>query len=286
VTINTRVSVVDDSAIIHEVIATAGWGITHECVQVVQALDAQAYILGLDDSGHPNGVGFGLGFGQSAWIGHLVVKPESRGQGIGQRLFESLLTRVKELGKWPIYLTATQMGAPIYAKFGFVEDGSLTRWEIPKSKPATASIGKNHTEALNVRTMRTDDLDEIVEFDTMRFGDNRGKLLEVFHMMYPKSGLTCRTSDGQVAGYLLGGTLGLGPFVADDEAAQQLFAHLLKISPQGIPPTLTFLDSNIRARELCKAAGLEPTRTWVRMRLGDGCEPQDQTLFNMSVAHG
>ncbi|NMB25275.1 MAG: GNAT family N-acetyltransferase [Firmicutes bacterium] len=285
-TIGTRVSGVSDSAIIHEIIATAGWGITRECVQVVLTLDPQAYVLGLDESGHPNGVGFGLGFHHSAWIGHLVVKPESRGQGLGHRLFEALLTRVRDLGKWPVYLTATEMGAPLYAKFGFVEDGSLTRWEMPKSNRGTVSIEQNHANLLSVRTMETADLEEIVEFDTLRFGDNRGKLLRLFHMMYPKNGLISRTSDGQVAGYLLGGTLGLGPFVADDEAAEPLLIHLLTMYPQGVPPALTFLDSNIRARELCKAAGLEPTRTWVRMKLGDGCEPQDETLFNMSVAHG
>lgn len=287
-TIGLRVAGPNDKAIIHEIIATAGWGITRECVQVVQTLDAQAYTLGLDDRGHPNGVGFGLGFAKSAWIGHLVVRPESRGQGLGQRLFESLLTRVQEMGKWPVYLTATQMGAPIYAKFGFVEDGALTRWEMPNPKQTSvgASAKQARPCALNIHTMRTDDLSEIISYDTIRFGDNRGRLLESFHLMYPKNGLVCRSADGQVAGYLLGGTLGLGPFVAEGEAAEQLFAHLLQMSPQGIPPALTFLDNNTRARELCKAAGFEPTRTWLRMKLGDGCEPQDEMLFNMSVAHG
>jgi len=286
VTVKTRLSRLGDSAIIHEVIATAGWGITRECVQVVQTLDPEGYTLGVDDLGGPIGVGFGLGFHRSAWIGHLVVRPENRGQGLGGCLFQQLLTRVKNLGKWPIYLTATEMGAPLYAKFGFVEDGTLTRWEIPASGIAVTGNRKGCFEDFDIRNLENEDMQEVAEFDALRFGDYRGELLELFHRMYPERALICRRRDGEVAGYALGGTLGLGPIVAEAEAVGPLFAKVLRLPFQASPQTFTFLDTNVVAQELCMEAGLMPTRRWLRMKLGDGCEPQDHQIFNMSVAHG
>ena len=50
--------------------------------------------------------------------------------------------------------------------------------------------------------------------------------------------------------------------------------------------TFTFMDANQLAQELCQKAGLISTRTWVRMILGEGCQPKDGQIFNMSVAHG
>jgi len=285
--ITTRMSRPDESAIIHEVIDTARWGITLECVELVLSLDPQGYILGFDETGRALGVGFGLGLGQTAWLGHLVVRPEARGQGLGTRLFTELLEKVKQAGRWPIYLTATEMGAPLYAKFGFVLDGGLTRWEIPENSQVKVDESWSRHPDIQVLKIKEEDLPEIAEFDALRFGDNRGELLALFYRLYPENGRLARRSDGQLAGYVLGGTLGLGPFVADADAAGPLFAEALTMPLEGRPPrSFTFLDANTQAAELCQRAGLVSTRTWVRMRLGEGCQPKDETIFNMSVAHG
>lgn len=276
----------EDCSTIHEVIATAGWGITRECVQVVQALDPQAYVLATDDSGRVVGVGFGVGFRASAWIGHLVVRPESRGGGVGRTMFERLLSRLKQLGRWPIYLTATQMGAPLYAKFGFIEDGGWTRWTIPETRQPEADVYQDHPEEVHVRAMIDSDLSEVYRFDAERFGDHRGELLGLFHRLYPGEGLVACRPDGQVAGYVLRGTLGLGPFVAQADAAGRLFDSALRMPLGKDQMHFTFPDSNTAAARLCQAAGLVPVRRWLRMRLGDGCEPDDNELFNASVAHG
>ena len=285
--ITTRVSRPDESVIIHEVIDTAGWGITLECVELVLTLDPQGYILGLDETGRALGVGFGLGFRQTGWLGHLVVRPEARGQGLGSRLFTELVERLKQAGRWPIYLTATEMGAPIYAKFGFVEDIGLTRWEIPETGQIKVDTSWAAHPDIRVFQIKEDDLPEIAEFDTLRFGDDRGDMLALFYRLYPENGRLARRSDGRLAGYVLGGTLGLGPFVAEADAAGPLFAEALTMPLEGRPRrTFTFLDANEIAKELCQSAGLVPTRTWLRMRLGEGCQPKDETIFNMSMAHG
>lgn len=187
-TFSTRVTTTDESAIIHEVIATAGWGITHECVHVVQSLDPAAYLLASDESGRAIGVGFGLAFRQSAWIGHLVVRPEARGLGVGKALFDEILRHLVDSGKWPIYLVATEMGAPLYAKFGFVHDGGWTRWEFPHgAEPNLAAVAALGASSLGISVLPIEDghLSRLVQFDTERFGDDRGQLLELSYRMYP-----------------------------------------------------------------------------------------------------
>jgi len=291
VTFSTRVTTTDETAIIHEVIATAGWGITHECVHVVQSLDPAAYLLASDESGRAIGVGFGLAFRQSAWIGHLVVRPEARGLGVGKALFDEILRHLVDSGKWPIYLVATEMGAPLYAKFGFVHDGGWTRWEFPHgAEPNLAAVAALGASSLGISVLPIEDghLSRLVQFDTERFGDDRGQLLELSYRMYPQRSLVALRPDGDVAGCVVGGTLGLGPFVAEPEAAAPLLASLLRLPSSARPSRihLTFPDSNTTATELCRAAGMVPTRTWLRMVLGEGCRPTDSTLFNASVAHG
>jgi len=285
--ITTRMSRPDESAIIHEVIDTARWGITLECVELVLSLDPQGYILGFDETGRALGVGFGLGFEQTGWLGHLVVRPETRGLGLGTRLFTELLEKLKQAGRWPIYLTATEMGAPLYAKFGFVLDGGLTRWEIPDGGQIKVDSSWAQHPDIQVTGITEADLPEIAAFDALRFGDDRGDLLASFYRLYPGDARLARRSDGELAGYVLGGTLGLGPFVAEADAAGPLFAEALTMPLEGRPRrTFTFMDANQLAQELCQQAGLISTRTWVRMILGEGCQPKDGQIFNMSVAHG
>jgi GNAT superfamily N-acetyltransferase len=267
---------VADLEALHGVISTTGWGITRESLQAIQAWDPGAYLVAEDPAGRALGTVFGLRWRRTAWVGHLVVRPDCRGGGVGQALFGRALERVLAIGCRPVYLTATAMGEPLYAKFGLVADGGWSRWS------GTAEAGP----AKGVQVMKAADLEDVVRFDAERFGDDRGAALRWLLAAYPGEGRILRRPDGSLGGYLLRGTEGLGPFVADEDAAPALFRAALGLFA-GRPASFTFPDGNRLAPELCRSAGLTPGRTWLRMRLGDDLSPpRDDSVFNASVAKG
>lgn len=266
------------------VIETTGWGITRESVGAILDWDPAAYLIAEDPAaGEPLGVIFRLGYRRTGWLGHLIVRPECRGGGVGKALFGEALAEVRALGKSPVYLTATDLGQPIYEKFGFVVDGGWSRWRGVSPGPAALPLVAGELAA---QPLQEADLAEVVAFDTARFGDDRGVVLHWLCREHPAGGRVVRRADGTVAGYFFDGTEGLGPCVADPEAARPLLREALALYA-GRTLALTFPDANATAPELCREAGLEPFRTWRRMLLGDDpSPPQDDRIFNASVAIG
>jgi GNAT superfamily N-acetyltransferase len=63
--------------------------------------------------------------GKIAWIGMVLVETGLRRQGIGRRLFDSILGKVSGLRS--VKLDATPAGQPLYEKFGFSEEYMIDR---------------------------------------------------------------------------------------------------------------------------------------------------------------
>jgi len=57
--------------------------------------------------------------GKTAYISNMYTKPEYRGKGIATRLFEMLMEEAQKRGCGKAMLYATEMGRPIYEKYGF-----------------------------------------------------------------------------------------------------------------------------------------------------------------------
>ena len=62
--------------------------------------------------------------GKVAYIMNMYTKPEYRRKGIGTELFRRLLEEAKAGKITKIVLHATDIGRPLYEKFGFTSDGS------------------------------------------------------------------------------------------------------------------------------------------------------------------
>ena len=69
---------------------------------------------------HANGV---------VWIGMVLTDPAFRGRGLATGLIEEAL----HLDATCFRLDATAMGAPLYRKFGFVDEQPIERWERPRA---------------------------------------------------------------------------------------------------------------------------------------------------------
>jgi len=57
--------------------------------------------------------------GKTAYISNMYTKSEYRGKGIATHLFEMTVAEAKKRGCGKVVLHATDMGRPIYEKFGF-----------------------------------------------------------------------------------------------------------------------------------------------------------------------
>lgn len=57
--------------------------------------------------------------GKSACLLNMYTRPEFRGRGVAGKILEQLVRKAKELGCFKVYLNASDMGKPLYQKFGF-----------------------------------------------------------------------------------------------------------------------------------------------------------------------
>ena len=57
--------------------------------------------------------------GKRGYIMNMYTIPEYRGQGIATKTVDMLVNKCKELGYTHITLSATDMGQPVYEKYGF-----------------------------------------------------------------------------------------------------------------------------------------------------------------------
>jgi GNAT superfamily N-acetyltransferase len=94
------------------------------------------------------------------WIGMVLTLPEVRGQGLARRLTQHAISFAR--GTQAIRLDASDMGKPLYASLGFIEECGIERWV---REPAPA--GGRDLPAANVDS----------NFDREVFGADRSALL-------------------------------------------------------------------------------------------------------------
>jgi GNAT superfamily N-acetyltransferase len=68
------------------------------------------------------GIGTAIAHLDSAWLGHIIVHPDFRNRGLGRLITMHLIYFLEGKGYPQINLIATDLGAPVYQKLGFVTD--------------------------------------------------------------------------------------------------------------------------------------------------------------------
>lgn len=119
------------------------------------------------------GTAIGIDYGAFAWVAMMLVDPSYRGQGLGARLLEAAIGAVPT--DHPVRLDATPMGRPLYQRFGFEDEGVLTRHIAAASRPPLAD---SVATTRGVRSLAAADLRAVTEIDAGVFGANRRILLE------------------------------------------------------------------------------------------------------------
>jgi predicted N-acetyltransferase YhbS len=205
-----------------------------------------------------------------AWIGMMMVHPESRGQGIGNALLQHAVDHLRQLGVGCIKLDATPMGKPLYARTGFVPEWTLTRWEHQGSPSGVESKpGLLHPPAEK-------DWPAILALDTQACGVYRGPLLR--SLAADSQRVLIYESEGSILGFgmLRRGARAdyFGPMVAHPGIGEPL-ARCLLSGHDDQPIHWDIPDLNQPASDLARRLGFAFLRPLTRMYLESNLVPSD-----------
>lgn len=207
-------------------------------------------------------------FGDIGWIGNLIVTPERRSRGIGRRLMEHGLARLRDRGTTTIFLEADPDGIPLYQSLGFADE-----FESCRFVRSTGSIGSTASIDSPVRHVApwTEGMTrEVAALDAAIVGADRHRLLALKWARAEVRMISHR--DGGIAGFLLAAAtdrgLRLGPCGARTpaDAGRLIAAAQARAGDRrvlvGIP------EPNRPGLELLDTLGFEAVASCRRMRLG------------------
>jgi GNAT superfamily N-acetyltransferase len=111
------------------------------------------------------GTAIGIDYGNFAWIAMMLVNPDYRSRGLGARLLEAAIGALPR--DLPIRLDATPLGRPLYERYGFVLESSLTR------HVRAAGESRRPVPSAPVRPLVESDLSAVMHADERISGAHR-----------------------------------------------------------------------------------------------------------------
>jgi ribosomal protein S18 acetylase RimI-like enzyme len=216
--------------------------------------------------GQPVGIGIATSYGESGFIGELIVHPDYRGRGIGATMLKHAINYLHRRGAMTIYLDGVPNAVPLYERYGFRK--------VCRSLRFTGKT--NSVPHTTVRPLLASDLPAVYTLDRQEFGADRSSFLAYRLQNYP--GLCKVMVDGEhICGFILGrrgeGWIAAGPWVVSNRALQPEFMlESLACEASHLPLALGILECNRRGVEMFLSLGFEarPEPPW-RMALGP-CE--------------
>ncbi|TVQ38170.1 MAG: GNAT family N-acetyltransferase [Spirochaetaceae bacterium] len=237
---------------------------------------------------HGSGVGFrnrqgelvasivSLPYGNVDWIAMLLTRRDSRGAGLGTRLFDIALDTVRKSGRGAA-LDATPLGKPIYERHGFHSVTVLRRMEL--RTPA-----ETHGAAHGIQAVEAPHTAALAELDTGVLGlDRRWLIAELVRQ--PQLVMLTDVSDPDSLLALRRGRIAyqLGPLYAGSpESAMRLTAAAMATSAE----QPLFVDVPERQAEYLgrlASLGFREQREFTRMALSHTtCTGRPEAFYAMA----
>lgn len=199
-------------------------------------------------------------YGDSAWMGNVIVKEDCRSHGIGRALTEELIriaTEEKQVKS--LYLIATDMGVPVYQKFGFKEFGAFNSFHRDHDVFYEEDLDESDP---HFRPADYDELKEIIELDHLACGENREVLLRE-HLEECEVYSALKNGDSAIDGFYMP-TIGEGLIVAkDEEGGVKLLERHIMDNNMVVLPT-----QNTVAADLLIENGFSVNRRSIAMQYG------------------
>ncbi|MHB8612084.1 MAG: GNAT family N-acetyltransferase [Candidatus Dormibacteraceae bacterium] len=210
-------------------------------------------------------------YANTGWIGHVFVRPDVRGHGLGTRMTSVALDVLQRAGCDTILLAATDLGRPIYERMGFDVESHYHEMR-GAALPRTAGLAP-------YRPLLPSDRAALAALDRQVTGDDRGPILK--RLQDFAWGVSRNARLGGAAVPLPWGGAWAALLPGADEAEATAFVRLLRtvgsVGPEVIlyPP-----DENRQALDLLRDNGFEELRTVPRMVLGKRSEWQPAAIWN------
>jgi GNAT superfamily N-acetyltransferase len=247
-------------------------------------LQADGWFLALLEGG-PAGVIGGLDYGRFVYGGLFAVSPGAQGRGVGMALLQHWLAWVAARGIPHVAVDASDAGAVLCRRVGFVEVDLTDVWEYGGTaagahacalsggglEPRVVRMGTGHEDgpaAPTARALRADEFGALAAVDVGVFGGDRRAVLRELLDAHPGRALVTEGPDGEITGYLLAQPRRLGPWAAAfPAAAGALLAAAGALGFESGPVTLT-PRLNAAAVPLLERAGFRRVRSTHYMVLG------------------
>lgn len=204
-----------------------------------------------------------------SWIGMMLVSKEYRGQGLGSRLIECILEKLKTSPV--VKLDATAEGRFVYTKFGFKDEFTIYRMVRQSNRPTVSHQGESSAEIVTKK-----DFKEVAICDREIYGANRTDLLR--HLQekssHPPWLIRCAQ---RVTGYAFS-RIGchyrqIGPVGAlNTTDAKILLSRALK-DFANLPLVMDVLESQYELVKWLEDGGFEIQRQFVRMYYKENLTP-------------
>src|SRR5262249_27573497 len=200
-------------------------------LQLYLRLQPDGWLLAALD-GEPAGVAGATNYGPIGHIGMVAVDPAKQRRGVALAMMEQLLDWFDRWDCPVILLDASEAGAPLYRKLGFVEDEKTLGFILD-----ACTLPLQLSE--RVSPLRAEDIAELIAFDEPIFGAARPAALAALLDESPERAFVIRDTAGGISGSLFAQTLTRGPGAARPPAdAEALLVAALRLPFEGAPGAL------------------------------------------------
>ena len=158
------------------------------------------------------GIGTAIYYKNTSWIAHLIVNEKYRRKGYGTEILEHLCNKCKMLGFRTILLFASDLGYPIYEKFGFKIQTEYIQYR--KTNP------DEYKPNLHIRKIETEDHEKILQLDKSATGEDRQNILAC----YINDGYVY-SKDGSIQGFYLQNPGEKAIIAGNEEAGLELLKY-------------------------------------------------------------
>lgn len=264
--------------------AREGWNPGLHDAELFWATDPEAFIAAELDGELIGGGAITSYSGEFGFMGFFIVRPEFRGHGLGNTLWqarrERLLARLRPGAS--IGMDGVFSMQDYYAKGGFVFSHRNLRFraEIPDNPPTAAA------SAVDIVPLTTLPFEQLLAYDRTCFPAARQAFLQGWISQPDALALGCRRN-GKLSGY---GVVRrcqegckIGPLFADDAAvAEALYAPLAAFAAGG-PLFLDAPGNNAAAMALVQRHGLAEVFGCARMYLGPAPMLAHERVFGVTT---
>lgn len=258
--VSIRSFVADDVAFALAEAQREGWEPTTALLEVCLAHDPDGCFVAEQDD-RAVGLVTTTAYARSAWVGHLIVRPEHRRQGVGERLMRCALDHLARRRVDTVRLEADPPGVRLYRRLGFVDEFESLRFaRDPGDAPRAAALPR----------WGPADWPAIAAFDLERFGDDRGRLLALMaaRAVAAHGVFAGNTPRGYVLALPTATGARLGPWVAADEETARTLLDAVLTNLSGCRLTVGVPATNPTAQRLLAARGFHRTPASIRMVRG------------------